>query len=342
VFAAAPGEPVGVPRLTSTLFPRLVRPARRPFAMALVLLFGVAGLLAALRVNWPLGSFAAAGVGLLFLLYAGQTDVFRDLPRRATVLAAVLGGGAAVMWWWGAGRVLAGAYGVSTGAGLALQNEFGAYGLAVTLGGAVLMFLPAMVVRLLLMPLREALDGFVIGAFGALAVMVAGSLTHSVPQFTVGLTQGYTASRLLGDVALYGFVDPVITVALGGVAGLALWFRPGPGAGHRPRAALVICALVAVVVYAAVWTVDAADLRYETAINIGLAILAVLILRTAVQIALLGEAPDPATGDPVLCVHCERVVPDLPFCVACGAAARASSRSSRRLRREFPPIPVDG
>ena len=66
--------------------------------------------------------------------------------------------------------------------------------------------------------------------------------------------------------------------------------------------------------------------------------LALLLVRCAVQIALLHEAPDPATGAPVLCVHCERVVPDMPFCSACGAAARASSRTSRRMRRESPPV----
>lgn len=61
--------------------------------------------------------------------------------------------------------------------------------------------------------------------------------------------------------------------------------------------------------------------------KITLAVLALLTVDCAVQIALLQEEPDPAGGESVLCVHCLKVVPDEPFCVACGAAARASSRS---------------
>ena len=50
-------------------------------------------------------------------------------------------------------------------------------------------------------------------------------------------------------------------------------------------------------------------------------LLALLLLRVAVQIALLHEAHDPVSfTDPLLCVHCEHVVPDMAFCPACGAA----------------------
>ena len=45
-----------------------------------------------------------------------------------------------------------------------------------------------------------------------------------------------------------------------------------------------------------------------------------------------GAQPDPATGEPVGCLHCDRTVPDAPFCPACGAATRASSRTWRRSR----------
>ena len=72
--------------------------------------------------------------------------------------------------------------------------------------------------------------------------------------------------------------------------------------------------------------------------RVALAVLTLLVVRCGLQSALLHEAPDPSTGEPILCVHCERVVPDMPFCSACGAAGRASSRTSRRLRREHPPV----
>ena len=54
------------------------------------------------------------------------------------------------------------------------------------------------------------------------------------------------------------------------------------------------------------------------------------------ELALLHEKFDPWTGKPLLCAHCDRVVPDMPFCPACGVAERASSRASRRQRRESP------
>lgn len=60
----------------------------------------------------------------------------------------------------------------------------------------------------------------------------------------------------------------------------------------------------------------------DLAAKITLAVLALLTVRCAVRIALLQEEPDPAGGESVLCVHCLKVVPDEPFCVACGAAAR--------------------
>lgn len=98
--------------------------------------------------------------------------------------------------------------------------------------------------------------------------------------------------------------------------------------------------------YLAVWVVDTLALPrlLDIALKLAFALLALLLVRCAVQIALLHENPDPSTGDPILCVHCELVVPDLPFCAACGAAARASSRTSRRLRRQSPPVrdPVSG
>ena len=59
------------------------------------------------------------------------------------------------------------------------------------------------------------------------------------------------------------------------------------------------------------------------------------------QLALLHEAHDPIIGKPLLCPYCGHVVPDMAFCPACGVATRASSRSSRALRRSERPQRVD-
>lgn len=92
----------------------------------------------------------------------------------------------------------------------------------------------------------------------------------------------------------------------------------------------------------AAWMVDSLGLPAftEMAVKLGIVVLALLLVRCAIQMALLHEQPDPWTGRPVLCAHCRTVVPDMPFCSSCGAATRASSRTSRRRLRESPPVPV--
>ena len=228
----------------------------------------------------------------------------------ATVIGIVTGAG----WWLAAGSVLAGNYGVSTATSLALTKVVDT-GFLITLGGTALMLVPAVVGRLFPVTVRESLDGFVVGAFGALWFQTAAATATLAPQFAEGLMREQSSTRLLADALTYGVATPLATTAAGGLVGLSLWFRPDRREGRDPRRPRVM----------------------DVSLKLGLAVLALLITRCAVQIALLHEAPDPSTGQPLLCVHCERVVPDMPFCSACGAAARASSRTSRRLRHEKPP-----
>ena len=55
--------------------------------------------------------------------------------------------------------------------------------------------------------------------------------------------------------------------------------------------------------------------------------LALIALPTVLQAALLHEEHDDTSPDePVLCIECEYVVPDMAFCAHCGMAANASSR----------------
>lgn len=347
MFAPAPRESVWVPRLTSALLPRLAGPARTPFRVALfALLLLTAGLVAA-EADGALTVLSVVGWPLLFGIYLWQSDVFADLPARITVSTAALGAALGVGWWLTAGRAVATSYGVSTGSGLLLLGEELDAGLLLTAGGAVLLALPAMVIRMFTRVTgatgRESLDGFVIGASGAVAYATAATTTILAPQFVEGLTENRTWARLLEDTFTYGFVNAVVTTAAGGLVGLRLWFSPRPGrAAHRARTALTGCALLGIGCYLAVWVVDAldvpraVDLAAKTAVTLG----ALVVLRCGLQLALLHETPDPQNDRPILCVHCATVVPDTAFCVACGAAGRASSQSSRRQRRASPPTPV--
>lgn len=343
VFATAPREPIWIPRISSSLFPRIPFQTRKPFRVGLILCLVAIIVLASAEMNGPLGVIAVIGWPLLFLIYVWQSDGFRDKPLRILAVAMVLGVALGIGWWLSTGSIIAGSYGLSTGSSLLLVNEVLNVGLLISLGGGVLMLVPALVCRLFPMPVRESLDGFVIGAFGALWYSTASAATILAPQFAEGLIEQQGAGRMFEDAVTYGIVDPIVTTAAGGLVGLSLWFRPNRRAGRDPRrarTALTICTLLALGLYAAVWVADAVSVQrtIDLAAKITLAVLALLTVRCAVQIALLQEEPDPAGGESVLCVHCLKVVPDEPFCVACGAAARASSRSSRRLRRESPPV----
>ncbi|MGI9126192.1 MAG: zinc ribbon domain-containing protein, partial [Mycobacterium sp.] len=343
VYATAPREPIWVPRVSSSLFPRLPEQARKPFRLGLILVLIAVIVLASAQLNGYLGVIAVIGWPLLFLIYVWESDGFHDIPPRVLAAAAVLGVGLGAGWWLAIGTKIAGAYGVTTGSSLLLLNEVLNIGLLISLGGGVLMLVPAVITRLIRVPVRESLDGFVVGAFGALWFATAAATTILAPQFAEGLIEDQGAGRMFEDAVTYGIVDPIVTTAAGGLFGLSMWFTPDRHEGRDPRrarAALTICTLLAIGVYAAVWVVDTLTVQrtLDLTAKISLAVLALVIVRAGVQIALLHEQPDPANGGPVLCVHCVRVVPDMPFCVACGAAARASSRSSRRLRHQSPPV----
>lgn len=326
--------------VTSSLFPHLEHPSRSPFRIGLLFLFAALIALSWLRLVGPLITVAGLGVPVLFVLYLWQTDVYRDMPRHGLAVSAVIGTALGVGWTLFTGGVVARAYGIPIAAGFALEQVL-SVGLAVSLAGAFLMTVPAVVVRLLRPPNRESLDGFAIGALGALTFTGASTITNFAPQFVSGLIDNVQPLRLAVHAALYGVAAPLTAGACGGLIGIVLWFRPGTRARRgRARTALLFFSLFVAALYAAIWIMEAARLpqMIQLLFHLALAVMALLALRVAIQLALLGEAHDPATGQPLLCVHCDRVVPDMPFCPACGAATRASSRLSRRLRRESPPV----
>ena len=70
------------------------------------------------------------------------------------------------------GAVVARSYGVGLGVGIA-SSRILRDGLAVPIGGLILMLVPALLVRLIRPGPREALDGFAIGTLGALMFTAA-------------------------------------------------------------------------------------------------------------------------------------------------------------------------
>ena len=142
-------------------------------------------------------------------------------------LTAALGVGLGVGWALVTGAIVADSYDVALSDGTTEGHSI-IEGLIIPAGGAVLMLLPAVVVRLLRPGTRESLDGFVIGALGAIAFTASATLTRSAPQLATGRTaEGRPVSGLLAQAGIQGVALPLTAAALGGLVGVALWFtRP--------------------------------------------------------------------------------------------------------------------
>lgn len=338
-FGAEPGERVLRPFLSSSLFPHLPDRARTPFRATLAV--AAAGLVLAVVLRLPaLGiSISALGLPLLFVLYLRVSAAYRDCPRSALVLAGSLGALLGAGWVLVSGQLVARTYGVPMSVGLALHHLI-REGFLIPAAGMVLMIVPTAVVRLTRPCSRESLDGFMIGALAGLTFSAAATFTRLAPQVVTGLIDHTRPLRgLLVEVVLCGGTVPVTAAAAGGTVGIALWFRQRPGVAERHGRVHVVLALVAAVAmlaHTAAAVVDIMgppDVVMLTAHLTG-AVLILLLLRIALQLALLHETTDPVDEDqPLLCLRCETVVPDMAFCPACGAATRAASRQSRRERR---------
>lgn len=148
------------------------------------------------------------------------------------------------------------------------------------------------------------------------------------------------------EAGIRGVAVPLTAACVGGLIGTALWFRRPENKRDQHRGSvritLALMGFSVIALYAAIGLVDIARTPQlvQLAAHLGIALLALLLLRVGLQMALLHERHEaPDQDEPLLCWQCGHVVPDMPFCAACGASVQASSRSSRRFRRQFRPLP---
>ena len=346
-FGAAPGEHLLQPSLASSLFPHLPPRSRTVFRIGLAVVLVALVAFALLRMPGALVTVEALGIPFLFLLYLRESDGFHDIPTRTWVLTAVLGIGLAIGWVLLTGPMVARSYGIALGSGVVGARMLRA-GIAIPLGGVIIMLMPAVIVRLLRPPTREALDGFMIGALGALSYTAAATLTRLAPQFGTGVVSKRPMDSLIVEAGIRGVAVPLTAAAAGGLIGAAMWFtRPPSKKNQRPgvvRALLVFFAVAVLAVYLGLGLIDVAHFPQVLMLVLYLAMAAValFLLRVGLHLALLHEAHDEIQSDePLLCPHCGHVVPDMAFCPACGVATRASSRSSRTSRRDTRPVRSD-
>jgi len=346
-FGAAPGEHLLQPSLASSLFPHLPPRSRIVFRVGLAVVLTALVAFALLRLPAALVTVAALGFPLLFLLYLRESDAFVDIPARTWALTAALGIGLGVGWVLLTGTAVARSYGIALGSGV-VGGRMLRDGIGVPLGGVILMLMPAVIVRLMRPPTREALDGFMIGALGALTFTAAATLTRLAPQFGTGLVSKRPMDSLIVEAGIRGVAVPLTAAAAGGLIGAALWFtRPPSKAKVHPgvvRALLVSFAVAVLAVYLGLGLIDVAHFPQVRmlVLYLAVALVALFLLRVGLHLALLHEAHDEIQSDePLLCPHCGQVVPDMAFCPACGVATRASSRSSRTARRDTRPVRSD-
>lgn len=335
-FGVAPDESLLRPSLTTSLLPQLPRRSRTPFRVVLVIATACLLLSALLRLP-PLGmAVAVLGPLLLFVMYLQASSADRDLPRSSLWLAGLSGALLGAGWVLVSGQIISRTYGVPMSVGLGLHHLIRA-GFLVPAAGMVLMVAPIVLVRLFRRGGGDAMDGFVIGALAGLSFSTAANLVRLVPQIYAGpVAHVRPLMGLVVEVVLCGVTVPITATAAGAMAGIALWFREPAGRSHRVRLLLTLLAALALLFHAGVAVVEIIGLPQVTMLVMHLTTTLVLLwaLRLAVQLALLHESHDPVAEDsPLLCPQCEMVVPDMAFCPACGAATRASSRTSRRERR---------
>ncbi|MGE2726208.1 zinc ribbon domain-containing protein [Mycolicibacterium pulveris] len=343
-FGAAPDEHLLAPSPTSSLFPHLPGRSRTAFRWGLAVLVATLVAFTLLRLPAALVTVAALGLPVLFVIYLWESDAFRDFGFRTLALTAALGVGLGLGWVLLTEATITRSYEL----GLTEGMDWGRMlrdGIALPLGGVLLMLAPAVIVRMLRPPTREALDGFLVGALGALAFTAASTLAHLAPQFGTGVVSRQPMQSLLVEAGIRGVAEPVTAAAAGGLIGAALWFRRPPSKQRqRPmvvRGVLVGFAAAVLTVCLALGVVDAAapTQLLMLATHLLLAVVALLLLRIGLHLALLHEAHDDIAADePLLCPHCGHVVPDMAFCPACGVATRASSRTSRSYRRTMRPV----
>ncbi|MDH6196951.1 hypothetical protein M2272_003604 [Mycobacterium frederiksbergense] len=347
-FSAAPGQHLLIPSVTSSLFPHLPPRSRTAFLVGLTLLLVALTGAALFRLPAALITVAALGLPLLFGMYLRESDVHRDIPRATLVLTAALGTALGIGWVLLTGAAMARASGVPLGMGITATRVM-RDGLGVPLGSMLLMLVPALVVRLTRRGTQEALDGYAIGALGALTYCAAATMTRLAPQFTTGMVvRDRPMSGLLVEAGIRGVAVPTTAAAVGGLIGAALWFTRPPNKVHLHRGfvrlTLTLFAVGVMTLYAGLGLIDIA--RFPQSLQLGLhivlAAVALLALRVGLHLALLHEAHDEIrTEEPLLCAQCGHVVPDAPFCAHCGAATHASSRTSREARRMGRPARQD-
>ncbi|MEZ0051018.1 hypothetical protein ABIA30_002016 [Mycobacterium sp. MAA66] len=328
-YVAAPHQHVLLPAVGTSLFPQLSARDARSFRIGLAVMLAV--LVAAAEFRRP-GAFiatVAVGIPLLFVLYLRGVDYARQMPGRLVVAGGLgigFGGAFALL----SGAVVARSYGVPLENGLAAVH-LRVQGAGVSAVGVLLALAPAVIIRLFGPGRREPLRGFAIGACGALAMAATTTAVRMFAQLESGLVdRDQPLSDLLIEAGIRGITVPIAAAAAGGMVGAALWFE-GRARDRRVRWAVLLFAMLSVVGHLWLGGEDSAAISQwaKAAWHVGVAVIALMLLRLGLQLALLHQDSGDRNGDPehsVACSYCGNIVPSMAFCSECGVAMAGRDR----------------
>jgi RsiW-degrading membrane proteinase PrsW (M82 family) len=331
-FAVAPGEHLLQPSLMTTLFPQLPHRARAPFRAGAAFLLAAIVVLGLLRLQAPLIAVASLGVPLLFLIYLYEVDVYDDWDLDETLAVLGIGVVLGVLWAHFTGPVVTDA--VSHGLGDNLTgSDLLVAGILIPAAGQLLMLVPALVLYLRKKDRNEAMDGFVIGAAGALGFVAASTLTRLWPQLSSGVVaSGRSAWSVLAEGLLQGVTVPVVAACASALVAATAWVQRRDAVhGGRWATSPLLALAVALLIQVGLGITDLWQpaLGWLLAIHAAAALILLLALRVGMHFVLLHEQHEVVVGPPHVCSHCHHVVPQMPFCPHCGFVSRGAPRKVR-------------
>jgi len=326
-FAAAPHEHLLLPVLTSSLFPQLPTRTLVGFRIGLaVMTLALVGA-AVFRLPGTLIATATVGLPLLFVLYLRQVGYAGGLAGRL-IAAAALGAGLGVAFAVVSGHVVAQSYGVPLESGVAAIH-LRTTEAEVSAIAALVALTPAILIRLFWVGKRETLRGFAIGALGAMSVAAAELAVRMFAQLSSGLVdRDQPFADLLIEAGIRGITVPVIAATAGGLMGAALWFDSDRRRGPL-RWTLLGMALVSVLAHVWLGEEDAAGISQwaKVAWHVAVALIALVLLRVGLQLALLSERAGVDGAALSSCTYCGNIVPNNAFCASCGVATAGRTPS---------------
>jgi RsiW-degrading membrane proteinase PrsW (M82 family) len=338
-YAAFPDEPIYRLSIASSLFPHLSHRSRDVFRVAIAWLAIILVVLAIAGLESPLIAVAAIGFPVLFELYVIEIGPYGEDVIVPTLVILAVGVGLGIGWAEIGGPYVQHDLLPILHPSLTTGRAFTA-AVLVPVVGQLLMFVPVLVFRAW-RHTTESLDGFVIGAAGALGFTAAATVTELWSQVTAGVVAHRPFVDIVSQALIRGIGVPLIAALATGLFGATLWMHRRSEDSPTQASGLwltspVLAIVAALLVQVGLGYADIARLEQPVLVAVYLAAVVVFIvaLRVGLHHVLLHEHHDFVIGPPRTCSGCHSLVPSMPFCPHCGVAQNATAKAHRTRELE--------